>query len=97
MLQQVKIRGIERRKIFRKDNDPQDMLEQLGTLLSETGTACYAWGFLDNQPRFLFRSEPSTYQRLKSLYLHNLSLLLIEKFSDKLPQKGYEVLEGKCS
>jgi REP element-mobilizing transposase RayT len=58
ILQHVMIRGIERRKIFRKDDDRQDMLERLGTLLPETGTACYAWAFLDNHAHFLFRSGP---------------------------------------
>jgi hypothetical protein len=52
------IRGIERRKIFRDDDDHQDMLDRLATLLPETGTVCYAWAFLDNHAHFLFRSGP---------------------------------------
>jgi hypothetical protein len=52
------IRGIERRKIFRDDDDRQDMLDRLATLLPETGTVCYAWAFLDNHAHFLFRSGP---------------------------------------
>jgi hypothetical protein len=48
------IRGIERRKIFRDDDDHQDMLDRLATLLPETGTVCYAWVFLDNHAHFLF-------------------------------------------
>jgi len=47
MLQHMMIRGIERRKIFRKNSDWQDMLERLGTLLSKTGTACCALAFLN--------------------------------------------------
>ena len=58
ILQHVMIRGIERRKIFRKDGDREDMLERLDTLLPETGTVCYAWAFLDNHAHFLFRSGP---------------------------------------
>ncbi len=58
MLQHVIIRGIERRKIFRDDADRDDMLERLAGLLPKTGTACYAWAFLDNHAHFLFRSGP---------------------------------------
>jgi len=41
ILQHVMIRGIERRKIFRDDDDRQNMLDRLATLLPETGTICY--------------------------------------------------------
>jgi REP element-mobilizing transposase RayT len=58
ILQHVMIRGIERRKIFRNDDDRKDMLNRLATLLPETGTVCYAWAFLDNHAHFLFRSGP---------------------------------------
>ena len=58
ILQHVMIRGIERRKIFRTDGDREDMLERLATLLPTTGTACYAWAFLDNHANFLVRSGP---------------------------------------
>ena len=58
ILQHVIIRGIERRKIFRDDDDREDMLDRLATLLPETGTACYAWAFLSNHAHFLFRSGP---------------------------------------
>jgi REP element-mobilizing transposase RayT len=57
-LQHVIIRGIERRKIFRDDDDRDDLLERLAELLPVTGTACYAWAFLDNHAHFLFRSGP---------------------------------------
>ena len=55
-LHQVTIRGIERRKIFRTDGDRENMLERLATLRPATGTACYAWAFLDNHAHFLVRS-----------------------------------------
>jgi hypothetical protein len=60
------IRGIERRKIFRDDDDRQDMLDRLATLLPETGTVCYAWAFLDNHAHFLFRSLNPLRARLVS-------------------------------
>ena len=58
ILQHVIIRGIERRKIFRDDGDREDLLDRLATLLPDTGTACYAWAFLNNHAHFLFRSGP---------------------------------------
>jgi REP element-mobilizing transposase RayT len=58
ILQHVIIRGIERRQIFRDDDDRDDMLDRLAGLLAKTGTACYAWAFLDNHAHFLFRSGP---------------------------------------
>ena len=41
-LHHVIIRGIERREIFRDDKDRDNFIGRLETLLSETGTSCYA-------------------------------------------------------
>ena len=49
-------RGIERRKIFQNNKDREDFLERLETLLPETKTICYAWGFMPNHAHFLLRS-----------------------------------------
>ena len=56
VLHHVMIRGIERRKIFLTDQDREDFLRRLADLLPRTGTACYAWAFMPNHARFLFRS-----------------------------------------
>ena len=56
VLQHIIIRGIERRKIFRDDNDRDDLIDRLSTLLPATQTACYAWAFMPNHAHFLFRS-----------------------------------------
>lgn len=56
VLHHLMIRGIERRKIFRNDEDREDFLERLSNLLPETETSCYAWAFLPNHAHFLFRS-----------------------------------------
>jgi REP element-mobilizing transposase RayT len=50
------IRGIERRKIFRDNEDREDFLNRLEKLLPETQTACYAWVFIANHAHFLFRT-----------------------------------------
>jgi len=42
LLQHVMIRGIERRKIFYDDKDPEDLIDRLSALLPETKTGCYA-------------------------------------------------------
>jgi REP element-mobilizing transposase RayT len=56
ILHHIIIRGIERRKIFRDNQDPQNLLARLAKLLPETKTACYAWAFLPNHAHFLLRS-----------------------------------------
>ncbi|MBU4001408.1 MAG: transposase, partial [Proteobacteria bacterium] len=59
LLHHVMIRGIERRKIFRDDEDRENFLERLSILLPETKTLCYAWTLMPNHARFLIRSGPS--------------------------------------
>ncbi len=42
-LQQVIVRGIERRKLFADDADRTAFVDRLGQVLQESGTTCYAW------------------------------------------------------
>ena len=56
ILHHIIIRGIERRKIFRDNQDHENLLARLAKLLPETKTACYAWAFLPNHAHFLLRS-----------------------------------------
>jgi len=56
VLHHIIIRGIERREIFRDNNDRDDFLKRLSIILPETNTSCYAWAFLGNHAHFLFRS-----------------------------------------
>ncbi len=56
VLHHVIVRGLERRKIFRDDEDRRDFLERLGTLLPETGLRCYAWALLPNHFHLLLRT-----------------------------------------
>lgn len=58
------IRGIERRRIFRNEEDREDFLDRLEVLLGRTETACYAWAFLSNHAHFLFRSGKEPISRL---------------------------------
>jgi REP element-mobilizing transposase RayT len=59
LLHHVMIRGIERRRIFKDDEDRENLIERLSDLLPETKTLCYAWAFMPNHAHFLFRSGPS--------------------------------------
>jgi REP element-mobilizing transposase RayT len=52
------IRGIERRNIFRDDEDRENLLSRLSILLPETKTLCYAWALMPNHAHFLIRSGP---------------------------------------
>jgi len=56
VLHHIIIRGIERRNIFRDNQDRENLLERLGELLLETRTGCYAWAFLANQAHLLLRT-----------------------------------------
>jgi REP element-mobilizing transposase RayT len=56
VLHHVIFRGIERRKIFRDNDDRNNLLERLEILLPETRIACYAWALLSNHAHFLFRT-----------------------------------------
>ena len=56
ILHHIIIRGIERRKIFRDNQDRENLLARLAKLLPETKTACYAWAFLPNHAHFLLQS-----------------------------------------
>jgi REP element-mobilizing transposase RayT len=56
ILHHVIIRGIERRHIFKDDQDREDLLERLETLLPELHMSCYAWALMSNPAHFLFRT-----------------------------------------
>ena len=55
-LHHVIIRGIERRKIFRSDDDRLNFVNRLSELVPETKTDCFAWAMLENHVHFLFRT-----------------------------------------
>ena len=58
LLHHVIIRGIERRRIFKDNQDRDNLVDRLSILLPETETRCYAWCFLSNHAHFLLRSGP---------------------------------------
>jgi putative transposase len=58
------IRGIERRSIFRDDQDRDNLLDRLSDLLPATSTACYAWAFLPNHAHFLLHTGTTSISQL---------------------------------
>lgn len=55
-LHHIIVRGIERRKIFRDDQDRYAFMERLGQILEDTRTACYAWALIPNHFHLLLRT-----------------------------------------
>ena len=49
------IRGIERHKIFRDNEERDDMIDCLADLLPASTTAWHAWAFLSNHSHFPIR------------------------------------------
>jgi len=57
LLQHVIVRGIEKRPIFLDDQDREDFLYRLRTLLTDSETICYAWVLLDNHFHLLLQPK----------------------------------------
>lgn len=55
-LHHIIVRGIERRTIFRDDQDRYNFLERLGHILEKTQTTCYAWALIPNHFHLLLRT-----------------------------------------
>ena len=51
-LHHIIVRGIERRKIFYDNADRDNLLERLGSVLTETRTPCFAWALIPNLDLF---------------------------------------------
>ncbi len=56
VLHHIMVRGIERRAIFRHDQDRYDFLNRLEVLLPECQMECYAWVLMKNHVHLLLRS-----------------------------------------
>ncbi len=56
ILHHIICRGIERRRIFTDDNDRDDFVNRLTTILAETATPCYAWALIPNHFHLLLRT-----------------------------------------
>jgi REP element-mobilizing transposase RayT len=55
-LQHIIVRGIERKRIFFDDQDRDDFVDRLNTVLPESAARCYAWALIPNHFHLLLRS-----------------------------------------
>jgi putative transposase len=55
-LHHIIARGIERRRIFEDNQDRYDFLKNLGLVLEQTETACFAWSLMSNHFHLLLRT-----------------------------------------
>ena len=55
-LHHIIARGIERCKIFEHNQDRYDFLKNLGLILKQTQTACFAWSLMSNHFHLLLRT-----------------------------------------
>jgi len=58
-LHHVIARGIERRKIFDDDEDHYSFIKNLGVILRQTETVCYAWSLIPNHFHLLLKTGPT--------------------------------------
>lgn len=68
------VRGIDKAKIFRDNDDKTRFLERLGQYVEEGESAVYAWALMDNHVHILFKSGKdgisTVTRKLPSRYLH---------------------------
>lgn len=55
-LHHIICRGIERRDIFEDNDDRETFVDQLGHILTDTSTPCYAWSLIPNHFHLLLRT-----------------------------------------
>ena len=79
-LHHIIIRGMERKTIFRDDEDREDFPSRLDRLLSSTKTSCFAWAFMPNHAHFFFRTGSTPIAKLISRLLTGYAVISI---SDK--------------
>ena len=73
-LHHVIVRGNERRKIFRDDEDRDQFLDRLGTVLKETGTSCYAWALIPNHFHLLLKTGQTSLSTVMRRFLTGYSV-----------------------
>jgi putative transposase len=56
-------RGIERREIFKDDQDRNNFLTRLEKMVIETCTGCYAWALMPNHFHLFFKTGNVPFQR----------------------------------
>src|SRR6516165_79511 len=94
LLHHVIARGIERRDIFKDDEDRHCFVERLSSLLVETETSCLAWALMPNHFHLLLRPSRcklATFMR-RLLTGHAVTFNLRHHRSGHLFQNRYKSL-----
>ncbi len=55
-LHHIAVRGIERKPIFKDEEDYDSFLDRMGHILEESSTACFAWALMTNHIHLLLRA-----------------------------------------
>ena len=63
-LHHIPCQGMEQHRIFEDDEDRDNFVKRLGSILSETKTSCYAWAIIPNT--FICYSEPEKHPSARS-------------------------------
>jgi REP element-mobilizing transposase RayT len=58
-LHHIIIRGIEKRQIFRDNNDREQFIQRLCDIIADTDTPCYAWALIPNHVHLLLKTGPT--------------------------------------
>jgi len=91
-LHHIIFRGLERRRIFRDDEDRDSFLDRLGGVLQETGTTCYAWALIPNHGHLLLKTgnTPASKVMQRVLTGHAVYFNRRHRRHGKLFQKRYK-------
>ncbi len=81
VLHHIIIRGIEKKKIFRDEQDRDRFIERLESLLQQTHTACYAWALMSNHAHFLFRTGSVPVSKLMMRLLTGYAVYFNRKYN----------------
>jgi len=84
-LHHVMMRGIERKRIFREDEDRKDFVSRLRNLSQETGTRLLAWSLLNTHVHLLLFSGPSGL----SLFMRRLLSGYSQAFNRRHKRNGH--------
>ena len=55
-LHHIVIRGIERKAVFKRQQDYDDFLDRMGNILRDSSTGCFAWALMTNHVHLLLRT-----------------------------------------
>ncbi len=64
LLYHIMVRGIERKEIFKDDNDREDFVGRLKKSLGWGGAKCYAWTLMPNHLHLLIKTGEKPLNRI---------------------------------